>query len=87
MSFLLVLTNSSLNPILYGLKMKKFRKAFMLIINCTREQEREEHLTEQGGLSNGNPSSEQTRETVVSKEAVVMHVAGQHNRSSFGKVA
>ena len=87
MSFLLVLTNSSLNPILYSLKMKKFRKAFMLIINCTRDQEREEHLTEQGGLSNGNPSSEQTRETVVSKEAVVMHVVGQHNRSSFGKVA
>jgi len=52
----------------------------MLIINCTREQE-------QGGLSNGNPSSEQTRETVVSKEVVVMHVAGQHNRSSFSKVA
>ena len=87
MSFVLVLTNSSLNPILYGLKMKKFRKAFMLIINCRREQEREENLTEQGGLSNGNPSSEQIRETVVSKEAVVMHVAGQRNRSSFGKVA
>ena len=77
MSFLLVLTNSSLNPILYSLKMKKFRKAFMLIINCRREQEREENLTEQGGLSSVNPSSEQTRETVVSKETVVMHIARQ----------
>jgi len=77
MSFLLVLTNSSLNPILYSLKMKKFRKAFMLIINCRREQEREENLTEQGGLSNGNLQSEQTRETVVSKETVAMHVARQ----------
>ena len=45
MSFLLVLTNSSLNPVLYSLKMKKFRKACMSIVNCTKESQRERNLT------------------------------------------
>ena len=53
MSFLLVLSNSSLNPILYSLKMKRFRKAFLEIINCRRgyDGSGEQTTTIQQGLS------------------------------------
>lgn len=72
MSFLLVLTNSSLNPVLYSLKMKKFRKAFVSMINCRKEQESEENVTEQQGLSVENQLSDHLGSLVVCQEIAVL---------------
>ena len=78
MSFLLVLTNSSLNPVLYSLKMKRFRKAFVSIINCSKEPQRGENLTGEHtpGQSTENPMGNPARESVVTQETVVGRLPG-----------
>lgn len=54
LSFLLVLSNSSLNPVLYSLRMTSFRKAFKSLINFKRKRDGVDKA-EQPGLSSENP--------------------------------
>lgn len=55
MSFILVLSSSSLNPVLYSLRMKTFRKAFKSMLNLKRKRGKND-ITEQPGRSAGNPA-------------------------------
>ena len=59
MSFLLVLSSSSLNPVLYSLRMKAFRKAFKSIVHFQRKRGKVDiHLhVDQPGLSSENPDN------------------------------
>lgn len=54
MSFLLVLSSSSLNPVLYSLRMNTFRKAFKSMLNIKGKCENAD-VTEGPGLSTENP--------------------------------
>lgn len=54
MSFLLVLSSSSLNPVLYSLRMRTFRKAFKSMLNFKGKCENVD-VTAQPGLSTENP--------------------------------
>lgn len=54
MSFLLILSSSSLNPVLYSLRMKAFRKAFKSLVNFKRKRGKVD-VADQPGLSSENP--------------------------------
>lgn len=66
MSFLLVLSSSSLNPILYSLRMKTFRKAYKSMVNCAKKNRARIGVAEQSGLSSENPD----RVELASKETI-----------------
>jgi len=55
MSFLLVLSSSSLNPVLYSLRMKAFRKAFKSMVNIKRKRVKVDIHLDQPGISAENP--------------------------------
>ena len=57
MSFFLVLASSSLNPVLYSLRMKAFRKAFISMVSFERKRVKVGIHLDQPGLSSENPNS------------------------------
>lgn len=56
-SFLLVLTSSSLNPVLYSLRMKAFRKAFISMVSFERKRVKVSIHLDQPGRSPENPNN------------------------------
>jgi len=57
MSFLLVLSSSSLNPVLYSFRMKAFHKAFKSIVNFKGKHRKADIHPVQPGLSIKNPGN------------------------------
>ena len=55
MSFLLVLSSSSLNPVLYSLRMKAFRKACKSLVNFKNKRVKEDIHLDKPGRSSENP--------------------------------